>query len=340
MTTEISKQVRQDHYNLAKARTDTKLNLMKELGVLRRGDALSFTVNQLEQLEAQIFDVMYSNPRDAFQFLPINSSVADGKTDYSYRMLEKYGLAKVVADGATDRPMVDANLSKTTTDIYEFGAGYTFTVGDQARSGAILDFDYVMEKSRFAAEAIALAHNEYALVGGTGVTGGNSSITGFYNNATVVGNKPTLTDDDWTTVTGANAYQSVVDMIIDVSNGSTNSHRCTDVILTTFCYNLCASTLLDSSGSSQTVLSALRQNFPEVTFHNSASGNGRGTGSIDRNVAYERGASNAEYVASVVYDESAPIPSGFRWTIHSRGRAAGTVVRRPLSIVYGDITVA
>lgn len=94
-----------------------------------------------------------------------------------------------------------------------------------------------------------------------------------------------------------------------------------------------------SWGSSQTVLSALRQNFPEVTFHKSASGTGRGAAGIDRCVAWERNAANAEYVASVVYDESTPINSGFRWTIHSRGRAAGCVVRRPLSMAYGDITV-
>lgn len=336
----ISLDARQSHRNLADRRVDTKLNMLKDQGVIRRGDAISFSKNQLESMEREIFDVLYSNPRDAFVALPLNTSVPDGATEYSYRMISDLGAAKVVADGATDRPLVDADLVKTTLDIYEFGAGYTFTVGDQARSGAILDFPYVQYKARLAAETIALAHNQFALLGGSGVDGGPSSVTGFLNNATVVANKPTLTDDNWTTVTGANAYATISDMIVDVSAGSSGVHDCTDVMLSTFVYDFCSSNLLDSTGGTATVLAALRANNPGVNFRKSASCNGAGTGGVDRCVAYERSASNAEYVAAVVYDESQPISSGFRWTVHSRGRAAGTVIRRPLSIVYGDITVA
>lgn len=343
MTIQLSKDSLDKHLILKNKRIDSKLQMMKEQGVIKRGDALQFSKNQLDYMEAQIYDVLYSNPRDAFMFLPINTSVPDGNTEYSYRMASRFGAAKVVADGATDRPLVDTDLSKTTVDIYEFGSGYTFTVGDQARSGAILDFDYVAEKARFAAESIALAHNEFGLVGGSGVTGGPASVTGFLNNATVVTNKPTLTDADWTTVTGTDAYISVGELITEVNSGSSGVHSATDVILSTFCWNLVSNTLMaDGStwGSSQTVLSALRQNYPEITFHKSASCTGRGTGGIDRNVAYEKSAANMEYVASVVYDESAAINSGFRWTVHSRGRAAGCVIRRPLAMAYGDITVA
>lgn len=328
---------------LAKQRVDSSLTLLRDSGI--RQDALQFSKNQLDHLARTIYEVIYSNPRDAFAFMPLNTEVADGATEYSYRMIADLGAAAVVADGATDRPLVDADLTKTTIDIYEFGSGYTYTVGDQARSGAILDFGYVLEKARIAAETIALAHNEYGLIGGAGVTNGNASITGFLNNATVVTNIPTLSDVDWSPdslPTGDVAYASMVTLLQEVNTGSAGAHSCTDLMMSTYIYNYCAATLMgdgSSWGSSQTVLSALRQNFPEVTFHKSASGTGRGAAGIDRCVAWERNAANAEYVASVVYDESTPINSGFRWTIHSRGRAAGCVVRRPLSMAYGDITV-
>ena len=340
MTTkfQLPKEAAQAHLDQAEKRIDTKVQMLRDQGY--RQDAISFSKSQLDQLEQTIYDVLYANPRDAFSLIPLNTSLRDGMQEWSYRMIEKLGLAKVVADGATDRPMIDADLTKSNVPVYEFGAGYTFTVGDSARSGAILDFDFVMEKARFAAESIALAHNEYAFVGGSGVDGGNSSITGFLNNATVVGNKPTLTDNDWTTVTGANAYLTIRDMITDVNAGSSGVHSATDVVLSTFCWNLVSGTLLDSTGSSQTVLSALRQNYPDVNFTRSASCNGRGTGGIDRNVAYQRSSANAEYVAGPVYDEASPDKAGFRYTVHSRGRSAGTVIRRPLSMVYGDITVA
>ena len=337
----FSDQVWEKEKRLQHTRVDSMVLRMRDMGV--RQDALQFSKNQLEHLAAGVTDVLYSNPRDAFKFLPLNTEVADGATEWSYRMIEDLGAAAVVADGATDRPLVDQDLTKTTHDVFEFGTGYTFTVGDQARSGAILEFPYVQQKARLAATTIALAHNQYALLGGSAVTNGPAAVTGFFTNATVIANKPTPVDADWTTVTGDGAYNTIAQGIVAVSSGSSGVHAATDAVLSTFVYNKVSSLLMgDGSawGSSQTVLSALRQNHPEVTFHRSESLTGQGTGGIDRNVIYERGSDNAEYVASVIYDESSPINAGFRWTIHSRGRAVGTVMKRPLATVYLDITVA
>lgn len=339
MTFELPHTLKLKEARLAERRTDTVVSMLRDQGY--RQDALQFSKNQLDALSSTIYDTLYSNPVDAFQFLPINTEVADGMTEYSYRLMSKLGAARVVADGATDRPMVDSDLTKTTVDIYEFGAGYTFTVGDQARSGGILDFPYVQEKARYAAESIARAHNGYALQGGAGVTDGPST-TGFFTNATVVANIPTLTDIDWQTVTGVDMYTTCAELIQEVNSGSNGVHSCTDFIMSTRGWNNTQLTLLNSAAGSQTVLSALRANFPEVTFHKSESLRDlgeSGTG-YDRFVAYERSAANVEYVASVIYDESTPINSGFRWTVHSRGRAAGCIVRRPLSMAYGDIQFA
>lgn len=340
MTIQIPDSIKEKEAQLAERRNDTVLSMLREQGYRR--DALQFSKNQLDQLSSTIYDVLYSNPVDAFRFLPLNTEVPDGYTEYSYRMMSKLGAARVVADGATDRPLVDSDLTKTTLDIYEFGSGYTFTIGDQARSGSgILDFAYVQEKARYAAETIARAHNGFALLGGSGVTDGPST-TGFFNNATVVSNIPTLTDADWTTVTGVNAYTSIGELIQDVNSGSNGVHTTTDLILSTRVWNACQGTLLNSAAGSQTVLAALRQNYPEVTFHKSESLRDKGASGTgyDRCIAYERNSANVEYVASVVYDESVPINSGFRWTIHSRGRAAGCVIRRPLSMAYADIQMA
>lgn len=337
---QYTEQFKAKEKRLAKHRVDSAVQMLREHGI--RQDALQFSKNQLEALSSTIYETLYSNPVDAFVYLPINSEVADGMTEYSYRMRSKLGAAAVVADGATDRPLVDVDLSKTTADIYEFGSGYTYTIGDSARSGAILDFNYVQQKASYAAEDIARAHNGFALLGGSNVTNGPAGVTGFFNNATVIAAIPTLTDADWTTITGVNAYTSLVEIIQQVNSGSDGVHSATDLILSTRVWNASQGLLLNSAAGSQTVIAALRQNFPEITLHKSQSLANRGESGAgyDRCVAYERNSANVEYVASVVYDESAAIPSGFRWTIHSRGRAAGTIIRRPLSMVYADIQMA
>jgi len=98
--------------------------------------------------------------------------------------------------------------------------------------------------------------------------------------------------------------------------------------------------LLLNSTTSQTVLAALQQNYPGITFSMSASLTGRGTAGVDLLVAYERSSANAEYRASVVYDEASADKQGFAFTTQTRGKMFGTAVRYPLSMAYGQLTVA
>ncbi len=333
----IPQAVHDSHIAIAEKRVDSKVHFLRESGY--RQDAIVFTRGQLEALEQTIYDVLYANPRDAFVLLPLNTSVSATQTHYSYRMVKKLGAAKVVADGAQDRPTVDVDMTRHEQRIVEVGDSYDYTIGNQ-EAGTILDFDYVQEKARVAAETIALAHNEYAMIGGAGVDGGDANIKGFYNNVTVAASLASLTDSNWTTVTGADAYTTVTDLIHAVNTQSKGVHKTTDVVLSTFVGNLCQKTLLNSAAGSQSVMSALRQNYPEIAFHITESGTARGAAGVDRCVAYERRSDRIEYVAAVVYDESSPDKMGFKYSVQSRGKMAGTIIRYPKSIVYGDITIA
>ena len=321
---------------LRERRMDTKIQLLRDAGLRR--DALSFAINQLADLDATIYDVLFSDPVDGFVFLPLNTSPADGKTSYAYHMLEPFGIANTVADGATDRNAAEANMTEATVPIFEGGSSYTYTVGDAARSNGILDFDYVQTKARYAAEMVARWHNQMALFGGANIPGGPAAVTGFLNNADIT---PTaLADEDWGTLPAGLVMHNSIGQLIQAVNGqSAGVHSATDCLLSTKIWNAVQGTILDSAGSAQTVLSALRSNFPEITFRKSQSLADKGAGGDDRCVAYERGAANVEYVASVVYDEATPDKVGFRYTTQTRGRAAGCVFRRPLSVAYGDIAI-
>ena len=318
----------------AQQRIDSKVLQMVESGY--RQDTIAFTKGQLEALESTIYDVIYGNPMEAFQFVPINTSSGAAAQVYSYRMVEKTGEAKIVADGAHDRNVIDSTLTKSTLNFYEFGGSYTYTIGDTQAAG-MLDFDQVQFNARQTAEAIARAHNEYCLVGGAGVDGGYATVKGFYNNGDV--NDATLTDADWTTVTAAAAYTTVTDVIHTVITQSSAKHRPTDVLLSTFVWNFCASNIHNST-TGATVLKSLRENYPDITFHLAPSATARGTSGVDICVAYEKRADRVEYIASVIYDEAAADKKGFNFIVEARGRTAGTAVRYPLSMAYGQITIA
>ena len=319
----------------AQKRIDSKARELTQAGF--RQDTIAFAVGQLENLEETIFETIFSNPMDAFQFVPMKPRFEPGWNSYSYRMHEKLGNARVINSDADDRPTVDTTMTKTEAPIIEFGAAYAYSVAD-GEAARILDYDQVEAKARACAEAIARAHNEFALVGGTGVDGGaDLGITGFYNNAAV--NSATLTDSNWTTVTAADAYATVNDVIELVLTQTSGKHRANTVLLSLFLHNLLSRTP-HTTASDLTVLEALRRNNPGVSFNLAVSAAGQGGTNIDRIVAYEKDPSRVEYVSSIVYDEAAPDKKGFKYTVEARGKAAGTVVRYPLSMAYGDVTVA
>ena len=148
-----------------------------------------------------------------------------------------------------------------------------------------------------------------------------------------------MTDADWTSVTAANAYTSVTDVIHKVITQSAGVHRPTDVLLSTFCWNVLASGIYNAT-TGATSLQALRQNYPDITFHLAPSCTGRGTSGVDLILAYEKRADRVEYVASVIYDEATPDKRGFTYEVQARGKAAGTVWRYPLSASCGLVTIA
>ena len=329
----ISKAIKEDFIKRAQRRIDTKVQMLGS----ERQDTIAFTVGQLEELESTIFDTLFSNPLDAFKHVPMRAAIDPAITTYTYRMVEKLGEAKIMSDKSQDRPLVDATMTATSRNVVSFGAAYDYEVNDAAAS-QILDFDFVQMKARACAEAVARAHNEFALSGGAGVEGGDDlGITGFYNDANVA--SATLTDAAWGTVTPADAYASVNDIIELVITQSNAAHAATDVLLPTFCYNLLSRTL-HTTASDLTVLESLKRNNPGVTFHHAPSLNDFVAATQHRVVAYDKRADVVEYVHSVMYDEAAPDKSGFHYKVQGRGKAAGTVVRYPLACAYGTVTEA
>jgi hypothetical protein len=327
----MDKTVKEQYIKRAEARIDGKLRaICASTGLRADSEGVVFTRGQLENLEETIFEVLFRDNQEAFKLLPLRPRFEPGWQSYSYRMETAVGTAKLMSHEGEDRPLIDTYLDKSTVDIVEFGASYNYYVGT-TEAAAIMDYDHVAAKARAAAEAIVRAHNTYLLTGDTA-----SGATGFLNSASVT--DATLVDGDWTSFTAANAFDDVAAVINAVSNQSLGRHNVTDVALSLYLYNKIASTRIDTT-SGQSILDALKGAFPGVTFHRVAACTDAGDSSKDLVVAYEKNADRVEAVVPVLFDEAAPDKEGFSYKVACRGRSAGTVIRYPLSMAYGNITV-
>ena len=334
-----NKQFEDLYLQAAQKRIDNKVSRMRDAGV--RQDQVAFTVGQLEMLEQTIYETFYSNPLDAFAFVPMKPRMEPGWRSYSYRREEKLGNAKFMTSDADDRPNVDTTLSKTEIPIFEFGAAYSYSVTD-TEAAAILDFDEVQAKARNCAEAVARFHNDFALYGPAGLEGGSGIVRavegadfGFVNYNGV--NLATPVDGDWAAVTDSGVlYDDVNTVITQVITQSDGVHRPTDVLLPLSVWTRLERTRMSLDNNS-TVLEQLRANNPGVTFSMSFSLDGRGAGGTDRVIAYQKDPRMVEYVHSLVYDEAQPDRDGWKFRVQARGKAAGVVLRYPLSMAYLDL---
>lgn len=336
----MNKEFKDAYLKAAERRIDTKVAALREG---RREDQVAFSRGQLEMLEQTIYETLYSNPMDAFAHVPMKPRMEPGWQSYAYRMEEKLGNAKFITSDADDRPNVDTTLNKTIVPIHEFGAAYSYEVTD-SEAARILDFDEVQAKARNAAEAIARFHNDFALLGSSTLDGGSTlDVTGFYTSATTdtpAGNVvlATAVDGDWAAVTDNGVlYDDVNTVITQVIEGSNGVHSPTDVLLPLSVWTRLARTRMSLDNNS-TVLEQLRANNPGMTFSMSSALDGVGAAGADRCVAFEKRADRVEYVSSIVYDEAPPTRKGWKFRVEARGKAAGTVIRYPLSMAYLDLT--
>lgn len=319
----------------AKRRRDQKLAQLKAMRDDWRADSKGVFVakEQLEELDLKIYEELTQSHQEAFDLLPVDTSLDPGAEWDSYRMEEEFGEAELMDEYASDPPLVDVGVEKTPRRVANFRAAYVYTVGDGERA-EITDYDLAARRARSAVRAVARRHNRHALFGAPNFAGG---VPGLTNDPNV--NDTTLADGNWTAVTAANMQQDLQNILDAVSEQSKGVHNPTDLALSIPVFNRANSTRVDSV-SGDTVLKAIRDANPGLTVHKVSAFGGAGTGGVDLAMAFEKNPDNLTYRASVIYDEAPPVRDEWVFKVGVRGRASGTFIRRPLACAYGQITVS
>ena len=318
----------------AEARVDSKARLICEATGQKRTDAgVAFTVGQLEKMETQIWETLYQSASEAFELLPVKPSFEPAAEDYSWRLETETGLARVGHEMAGDPPYIDTSLAKFITNVLTIDAAYRYTVGDGQRAG-LLGYDHAAAKARAAARAVMRKHNDMAFTGDT--DSASNKPKGLFNHPLL--SDTALTDGDWTTFTAANAYADITDVLDKVSEQSKGVHNPTDLVLSLALYNMASSARIDST-SGQSVLDAVKANYPGLSVHRVAAASGAGASAKDRIMAFEKNADNLELIVPVLFDETAPQQSFWTFNVGVMGKNAGLILRRPMAVAQGSITV-
>ncbi len=126
-------------------------------------DAGIFFARELNHIKAQTYDQEYPE-MTALALFPMSSEVNPGAEQVTYYSYDKVGMAKIIADYATDLPRVDVKGKPTTGNIKGLGASYGYSV-QEMRASVMAGKGLDARKADSARYQIELLNNRIAWAG-------------------------------------------------------------------------------------------------------------------------------------------------------------------------------
>ncbi|WP_332649679.1 DUF2184 domain-containing protein [Lysinibacillus sp. 54212] len=127
-----------------------------------RGDAL-IRPQDLNAIDKRIYEP-HASELKARSIFSLKTDIPAGAKTYSYDVMTRSGAAKILAPGATDVPLVDADLTEETVKIYSIAAAFNISV-QEVREAQMAGRPIDVTKADTVRKAIAEKENQIALSG-------------------------------------------------------------------------------------------------------------------------------------------------------------------------------
>jgi hypothetical protein len=295
----------------------------------------AFITRQLLYVKARTFDVKYTEFR-ARDFLPVSHEVPPGAQQWSFWSWDLAGMAKIIANYATDFASVDVNKTEVIANIKSIGAMYSYTVQDiravamtGPQGGGQLDY----KRAAAARRAIEARIDDIAAVGET-----DSGFTGLTNNASV----PIIPAPTGTWAAPATAAEMIGDVNAVVGTVITQSNgvEIPDTVLLPISEFAIFSQTPFSALVPDMAMALFMRNNPYIKnmdqWSKLGKANAGNTGG--RVVAYRRDENALTLEIPQEFEQFPPQIEGMAYQVPCHARVGGVVLYYPLSLCYMDGT--
>lgn len=300
--------------------------------LLHLDDAQSaFFLRQLEHVQARILEVPHK-PLKALTLIPADMSADTGAETITYRTFDMLGVARIIADYASDFPRVDIYGYEKSVKVKSLGSSYGYSVQEIRRARkAGLD----LETRRARAARLAIDQKIDKLVWNGDKKAG---LQGFLKYPGTL--QFTLPADGSGSTT--QLINKDVDKIIrDLSamqsyvRTATNGVEDVDTVLMTLPLWTYLSSLRMPTVSEKTLLTWLMANFPTITKWEWVNElKGAGTGGTDMLVMYKRDPEYVNFQIPQTFEQFAPQLKGLTYEVYCHARVGGVIMYRPQSCVW------
>jgi len=291
----------------------------------------AFFLRELEFVKSRSYDTRQKQLK-ATMLIPVSTEADSGAQNITYRSYTGVGIAKIIANYASDSPRADVYGTESTVKIFRIGSSFGYD-RDEVRASQMAGKSLDQRRANSAKRASDEKVNSLALVGDT--TYGINGLLKY----------PGINDYTLTTGTGGFLWtqktadeilfdiNTMVSSVVDLTNGVETPDT---LLLPIAQYNL-ISTKRVSSQSDTTVLQYLLKTSPYIKqVEWVAELNEIGASSKDRMLAYVKDADHLTLEIPLPYTQLPPEQEGYGYKVLTETKTAGVIMYYPLSAVFSD----
>ena len=306
-----------------------------DLAVIERCDGLRkdagdtiFVAKELESVKAKTYDQKFAN-LNALKLFDMSSDVDPGADTISYQSLGAVGMAKTIANYATDFARVDVMAEEHIAKVIAGGAAYGYSIQDLRRA-AMARKPLSNRKAIAARRKIDEYINNIAFHGDA-----KHGVVGLLDNPNI-GSYTVASDgkSDSTKFKDKTAVQILRDMngiIHSVSKQTNDVENPNTLVLPPDQYNYISSTPY-SEVVADSILSVFKRNNPDVTVLKANELAGAGVGGADMMLAYVKDADHQTLEIPLPFTQHTIQQKGLEFEVPCECRTAGVLIYYPLSM--------
>jgi hypothetical protein len=159
---------------------------------VRNDDVGIFLARELETILSRTFEVEYADIKYS-QLIPISSEVGPGADSFTYRLFDKQGSMKVIADKAGDLPRSDVLRKEVTYPVRSLGGSFGYTIQETRAAAMVPNMNLEQRRANAVRRAYEEKVQEIAYFGDA-----PSGMKGFFNNDQI----DKLVPDKWFDTSG------------------------------------------------------------------------------------------------------------------------------------------
>lgn len=143
---------------------------------VRNDDVGIFLARELETILSRTFDVEYADIKYS-TLIPISTEVGPGADSFTYRVFDKQGSMKIIADKASDLPRSDVLRKEVTYPVRSLGGSFGYTIQETRAAAMVPNMNLEQRRANAVRRAYEEKVQEIAYFGDS-----PSGMKGFFNN--------------------------------------------------------------------------------------------------------------------------------------------------------------